>query len=143
MVGSDGKVYGFGTAQKFGDAGLTPGTSAVDLEPTPSGDGYWVVDDAGGVSSFGDAVYRGAPDTLTLKADEKVTSLSSTPTGKGYWMFTDKGRVLTFGDAVSYGDMSKVPLNGPVLDSIVTSTGNGYYMVGSDGGIFAFGDAKF
>ena len=143
MVGSDGKVYGFGTAQKFGDAGLTPGTSAVDLEPTPSGNGYWVVDDAGGVSSFGDAVYQGSPDSLTLRPGEKVTSLSSTPTGKGYWMFTDKGRVLTFGDAVSYGDMAKVTLNGPVLDSIPTPTGHGYYMVASDGGIFAFGDAGF
>jgi hypothetical protein len=143
MVGSDGKVYGFGTAQQFGDAGLTPGTKAVDLEPTPTGDGYWVVDDAGGVSSLGDAVFRGGPDTLTLKPGEKVTSLSSTPTGKGYWMFTDKGRVLTFGDAAFFGDMSKTTLNGPVLDSIVTSTGKGYYMVGSDGGIFAFGDAKF
>ncbi|MDQ1490844.1 MAG: hypothetical protein QOJ23_3358 [Actinomycetota bacterium] len=143
MVGADGKVYGFGTAQHLGDAGLTPGTSAVDLEPTPSGDGYWVVDDAGGVSSFGDAVFRGAPDSLALKAGEKVTSLSSTATGKGYWMFTNKGRVLTFGDALAYGDMSKQTLNAPVLDSIVTPTGKGYYMVAADGGIFSFGDAKF
>jgi hypothetical protein len=143
MVGADGKVYNFGQAQKFGDAGLTPGTQAVDLEPTPTRDGYWVVDDAGGVASLGDAVYRGGPDSLTLRADEKVTSLASTSTGKGYWMFTTKGRVLNYGDAVHYGDMSKVALNGPVLDSIVTPSGKGYYMVGSDGGIFAFGDAKF
>ena len=143
MVGADGKVYGFGTAQKFGDAGLTPGTQAVDLEPTPTGDGYWVVDDAGGVAAFGDAVYRGAPDSFTIKGDEKVTSLSSTPTGKGYWMFTSKGRVLTFGDAAHYGDMAGKPLNAPVLDSIVTPSGKGYYMVAADGGIFSFGDAKF
>jgi hypothetical protein len=143
MVGADGKVYGFGTAQHFGDAGLTPGTQAVDLEPTPTGLGYWVVDDAGGVAALGDAVYHGAPDSFMLKAGEKVTSLSSTATGKGYWMFTNKGRVLTFGDAISYGDLSGKPLNGPVLDSIVTPSGKGYYMVGSDGGIFAFGDAVF
>ena len=143
MVGADGKVYAFGTAQKFGDAGLTPGTSAVDLEPTPSGDGYWVVDDAGGVAAFGDAVFRGSPDSLTLKGDEKVTSLSSTATGKGYWMFTNKGRVLTFGDATHFGDMAGKPLNAPVLDSIVTPSGKGYYMVAGDGGIFSFGDAKF
>ena len=143
MVGADGKVYAFGTAQKFGDAGLTPGTSAVDLEPTPTGGGYWVVDDAGGVAAFGDAVYRGSPDSLTLKGDEKVTSLSSTQTGKGYWMFTNKGRVLTFGDATHFGDMAGKPLNAPVLDSIVTPSGKGYYMVAGDGGIFSFGDAKF
>ena len=143
MVGADGKVYGFGTAQKFGDAGLTPGTSAVDLEPTPTGDGYWVVDDAGGVASFGDAIYRGSPDSMTIKADEKVTSISSTSTGKGYWMFTNKGRVLAFGDATHFGDMAGKPLNAPVLDSIVTPSGKGYYMVAGDGGIFSFGDAKF
>jgi hypothetical protein len=143
MVGADGKVYGFGQAQRFGDAGLTPGTNAVDLEPTPTGDGYWVVDDAGGVAAFGDAVYRGSPDSLTVKGDEKVTSLSSTQTGKGYWMFTNKGRVLAFGDATHFGDMAGKPLNAPVLDSIVTPQGLGYYMVAGDGGIFSFGDAKF
>jgi hypothetical protein len=143
MVGADGKVYAFGAAIKYGDAGITAGSEAVDLEPTPSGDGYWVVDDAGGVAALGDAVYRGAPDSFALKADEKVTSLSSTLTGKGYWMFTNKGRVLTFGDATSFGDMAGKPLNAPVLDSIVTPTGKGYYMVAGDGGIFAFGDAKF
>ena len=143
MVGADGKVYGFGTAIKYGDAGITPGSSAVDLEPTPSGNGYWVVDDAGAVASFGDAVYHGAADSQTLRPGEKVTSLSSTPTGKGYWMFTDKGRVLPYGDAVSFGDMSNTRLNAPVLDSIVTPSGKGYYMVAADGGIFSFGDAKF
>ena len=143
MVGADGKVYAFGASLKYGDAGITPGSSAVDLEPTPSGNGYWVVDDAGGVASLGDAVYRGAPDSLTLRPGEKITSLSSTPTGKGYWMFTDKGRVLPYGDAVSFGDMSATRLNAPVLDSIVTPSGKGYYMVAADGGIFSFGDAKF
>jgi hypothetical protein len=143
MVGADGKVYAFGAALKYGDAGLTPGTEAVDLEPTPSGNGYWVVDDAGGVSSFGDAVYHGAPDSVTLRPGEQVTSLSSTPSGQGYWMFTDKGRVLPYGDAVSYGDMANTKLNAPVLDSIVTPSGKGYYMVAADGGIFSFGDAKF
>jgi ribosomal protein L24E len=39
--------------------------------------------------------------------------------------------------------MSKVALNGPVLDSIPTPSGRGYYMVAADGGIFTFGDAVF
>jgi len=143
MLGSDGKVYGFGTAQNFGDAGVVPGAQAVHLEPTPSGNGYWIVDDTGGVSSYGDAVYHGGPDSLSLRPGEKVTSLSSTVTGRGYWMFTNMGRVLSYGDAVSYGDMSATKLNAPVLGSIVTPTGKGYYMVAADGGIFSFGDAQF
>jgi len=143
MVGSDGAVYGFGDAAHFGSATPAAGSSAVDLEPTPSGAGYWIVTDKGTVTAHGDASYFGAPSAATLTAGETVTSLSSTPTGRGYWVFTSKGRVVNFGDATHYGDVSKVKLNGPVLDSIPTTTGRGYYMVASDGGIFAFGDAVF
>jgi hypothetical protein len=73
-----------------------------------------------------------------LSPDELPTSLSATPTGAGYLVFTTKGRALTFGDARFQGDMSAVPLNGPVLDSVITPSGLGYYMVASDGGVFAF-----
>jgi ribosomal protein L24E len=50
---------------------------------------------------------------------------------------------VAIGDAPFLGDVSSVPLNGPVLDSVGTPTGHGYYMVASDGGIFSFGDARF
>jgi len=143
MVGADGKVYGFGDAAHFGNAAPAAGSSAVDLEPTPSGNGYWIVTDQGVVTTHGDATFFGAPAATSLAKGETVTSLSATPTGRGYWIFTSRGRAMNFGDAAFYGDMSKVTLNGPVLDSIPTTSGLGYYMVASDGGIFAFGDAKF
>jgi hypothetical protein len=143
MVGSDGAVYNFGDAGHYGNAVPAPGSAAVDLEPTPSGKGYWIVTDAGVVSAYGDAALFGQPAAGSLARGESVTSLSATPSGRGYWIFTSRGRVLNFGDAAFYGDMSKVTLNGPVLDSIPTPTGRGYYMVASDGGIFAFGDARF
>jgi hypothetical protein len=143
VVDADGRVFGFGDAGSFGDAHPAPGTEAVDLEPTPSGNGYWVVDSGGGIQAFGDAILQPARGGAALPAGERATSLSATPGGTGYWVFTNKGRVLTYGDAVSYGDLAKVALNGPVLDSIVTPSGRGYYMVASDGGIFAFGDAVF
>ncbi|MDQ1503128.1 MAG: trimeric autotransporter adhesin, partial [Actinomycetota bacterium] len=142
MVGAGGTVYAFGDAPWLGNAAVPAGASAVDLEPTPTGKGYWVVDGRGTVTPFGDAPRLGSVSG-GLAAGETVTSLSATPTGRGYWIFTTRGRVLPFGDAVSYGDMAKVPLNGPVLDSIPTTTGRGYYMVAGDGGIFAFGDAHF
>jgi hypothetical protein len=143
MAGADGRVYAFGDSKAQGDAVPTPGSSAVDIKATPSGNGYWVVDSAGKVSPFGDATFHGQPAAGALRAGERVTSLSPTATGAGYWIFTSQGRVLPFGDAVFYGDMSGTPLNGPVLGSIPTSSGRGYYMVASDGGIFAFGDATF
>ena len=143
MVGSDGAVYAFGDARALGNAPVSGGAVAVDLEPTPSYGGYWIVDDNGSVFSYGDARHLGNADRSKLAAGEKVTSLSATKTGNGYWFFTNRGRALAMGDAAHYGDMSAVRLNGPVLDSIPTPSGRGYYMVASDGGIFSFGDAVF
>jgi hypothetical protein len=149
MLGADGKVYPFGSAVGLGDATRALAASgparvtAADVEPTPSGDGYWVVDTLGTVYPFGKAKPIGSIDAGRLAAGESVTSLSATPTGNGYWIFTTKGRAVTFGDATFFGDMSRAPLNGPVLDSVPTPTGRGYFMVASDGGIFAFGDALF
>jgi len=142
MVDAGGGVSGFGDAAPFGDAtallSRSVGVAAADIEPTPSRRGYWIVDEAGRVYAFGDARYLGG-----LARGEKVTSMSTTATGAGYWIFTTRGRVIPFGDARFYGDMSKVALNGPVLDSIPTPSELGYYMVAADGGIFAFGDARF
>jgi hypothetical protein len=142
MVGAGGTVYAFGDARWLGNGTVPAGVNAVDLEPTPSRAGYWVVDGRGTVASFGDAARLGSING-GLGKGETVTSLSATPSGRGYWIFTTRGRVVPFGDAVSYGDMAKVALNGPVLDSIPTPSGRGYYMVAGDGGIFAFGDARF
>jgi hypothetical protein len=144
MVSADGRVYSFGDALHHGEPRTQLGNAtAADLEPTNSGNGYWVLDDTGRVFPYGDARWFGNANPTRLVAGERATSLSRTLSGNGYWVFTNRGRVLTFGDAVSYGDVAAAPLNGPVLDSIVTPSGKGYYMVASDGGIFAFGDAKF
>jgi hypothetical protein len=144
MVDAGGRVSSFGTAVHLGDAVPHLGSRvAVDLEPTPTRRGYWIVDELGRVFSFGDARFLGGLDGGGLARGESVTSLSKTRSGAGYWLFTTRGRALPFGDARFHGDMSKVALNGPVLDSIPTPSGLGYYMVAADGGIFSFGDARF
>ncbi len=100
MLGSDGLVYPFGAAGDFGDATLASGATAVDLEPTPALNGYWVVDDAGRVTALGSARNDLGNADLTLAqlaAGERVTSLSSTPSGNGYWIFTNRGRVVATG----------------------------------------------
>jgi hypothetical protein len=144
MVDDRGRVTSFGEAPNLGNLPEGAGRlTIVDLEPTPTRRGYWILDDEGRVYSLGDAGYAGGVTGGTLAKGEKVTSMSTTRTGAGYWVFTTKGRALPFGDARSFGDLAKVKLNGPVLDSIPTPSGNGYYMVASDGGIFTFGDARF
>jgi hypothetical protein len=137
-LSADGRIFNFGAA----DLGHTsPG--AIDLEPSPTGKGYWSLNRNGTVQPFGDATRLGDVNLAELARGEEPTALSATPSGKGYWVFTNRGRVLPFGDAPFLGDMSRVALNGPVLDSVATPSGAGYWMVASDGGIFTFGDATF
>ena len=144
MVAADGHVHPFGGAGFFGQPfpGLG-GARAVDLEPTPAGGGYWVLDNTGTVRAYGDATNRGSADPARLGPGERATSLSATPTGAGYWIFTTRGRVLAFGDATFLGDVSSLALNQPVIGSIATPSGRGYYLFAADGGIFSFGDATF
>jgi len=144
MLAGDGAVYRFGGATFRGNATpyLSGGATAVDLEPTPSNSGYWIVDTAGHVFAFNAPSFGNV--TAPFRPGEQVASLSATPSGNGYWIFTTAGRVFAFGDAPKgLGDLANLTLAGPVLDSIATPSGRGYYMVGSDGGIFAFGDARF
>jgi NHL repeat len=144
MLGTGGEVYPFGDAVDHGGATPLPASvSAVDIEPTPSGKGYWILRSDGDVRAYGDAVARGGVPAGRLAPGERVVSLSATPSAAGYWVFTDRGRAVPFGDAPFLGDMSKLALNGPVLDSVATPSGAGYYMVAGDGGIFSFGDARF
>ena len=63
----------------LGAASAEPGRKAVHVEPTLSGNGYWVVDDLGTVSAFGDAQFFGNADPATFVAGETVTSLSARP----------------------------------------------------------------
>ena len=137
MLSSDGKVYAFGTAGRFGS---TSGP-AVAIASRFDGEGYWVTDAAGDVSHFGTAAADGG--NPALNTGERVTTISATPSGNGYWLFTNRGRALPYGDAHFYGDMAATVLNGPIVASVATPTGRGYYMVGSDGGVFSFGDAHF
>ena len=160
MLEADGTVYDFGLADDFGDRrGVYPLEEdldadffalvvAFDLTPTPTGQGYWMLDTSGLITAFGDAVHVGDPDQLLPRRIgngtlEIAISMSPTPTGRGYWVFTSLGRAIAFGDAEHFGDMSGVPLNGIVLDSVALPDGRGYYMVAQDGGIFSFGSATF
>jgi hypothetical protein len=71
------------------------------------------------------------------------SGIAATPDGKGYWTDSNGGSVESFGDAGSYGDISKLTLNKPVVGMATTPDGQGYWLDAADGGIFTFGDARF
>ena len=146
MLTADGRVFRFGDAHALGDAhsaiASVPNDAAVHLEPTASGNGYWIVDRFGHVQAFGDARGYGSLGAKDLRVFEAVRTLRRTPSGKGYWIVTTFGRVFARGDAHLYGDASKLKLAAVIVDAMSTPTGHGYWLVGADGGIFGYGDAR-
>jgi len=113
----------------------------VGLASTPDGNGYWLVDAAGGVSAHGSAVNYGSLVGDRLNAP--IAHIVSTPDGLGYWLVATDGGIFAFGDATFLGSMGGSHLNAPVVDMAPTPDGHGYWLVASDGGVFSFGDAAF
>ncbi len=147
MVAGDSSVYRFGSAPFCGSSDVGHPGWTSDVEITPNGQGYWLLEATRVVfmpcdMSSEDRLSYERRNSFTLIHDDPV-SLSALPDGSGYWVFTERGHALAFGNAQFHGDLSKVKLNGPIVDSVATPTGKGYWMVGADGGIFSFGDAKY
>jgi subtilisin family serine protease len=138
MLRADGVVHPFGSAQTV--AGAAGATVAFDAAP---GGGLWILRRDGVVEVRGGARHFGDVAPGALPPGERVAAVSGLPDGGGYWVFTDRGRVLAFGAAPALGDLSAVPLNGPVVASVATPSGRGYWLIASDGGVFSFGDARF
>lgn len=138
MVETDGSLHSFGDAPPL--AGARAATVAIDTVP---GGGLLQLLTDGRVVAHGGATSHGHVNMSQLAPGERVSAISARPAGDGYWVFTSRGRAIAFGLARHHGDVSHLPLNGPVIASVAIPSGDGYYMIGSDGGVFAFGDAEF
>ena len=142
LVGADGGVFNFGSAQFHGSAGsLHLNTPIVGMAATPDGGGYWLVASDGGVFTYGDAMFYGSTGALHLNAP--IVGMAATPDGGGYWLVASDGGVFTYGDATYYGSTGGCDLNGPIVGMAATPDGGGYWLVASDGGVFTYGDAMF
>ena len=111
-------------------------TAYVGLAATLSGKGYWLVDQAGAVHSFGDAVYHGSAAGRPLA--KPVVGMARTPSGKGYWLVASDGGIFTFGDAAFDGSTGSVRLAQPIEGMSVDDKTGGYRLVAADGGVFDF-----
>ena len=150
IVGTDGGVFTFGDAAFYGSLPglhITPNPARVAdsvafhayaasqevfLAPTPDAHGYWLVDSAGDVYTFGDAGFYGSlPGVLSSsarlspndvvtghQATIPVTGFAATADGHGYWMATNDGSIYTFGDAKAYGSLSSIGLTPPPITVI-------------------------
>ena len=114
---------------------------STGIASTGDGNGYWLVDASGGVSTHGSAIFFGSQRGRPLQAP--VEHLVPTPDHLGYWLVAADGGIFTFGDAGFFGSMGGRHLNAPVVDLAPTPDGRGYWLVAADGGVFSFGDATF
>ena len=141
LLGRDGGVFSFGTAQFFGSIGNIPlNKQIVGMAAKPDGSGYWFVGSDGGIFAY-KAPFWGS--TGNVRLTRPIVGMAATPTGRGYWLVASDGGIFAFGDARFYGSTGAVALNKPIVGMAATPTGKGYWLVASDGGIFSFGDARF
>jgi hypothetical protein len=141
LLGQDGGVFSFGTAQYYGSiGGLHLNKQIVGMAAKPDGSGYWFVGADGGIFAY-KAPFWGS--TGSVRLTKPIVGMAATPTGKGYWLVASDGGIFSFGDASFSGSTGAVALNKPIVGMAATPSGKGYWLVASDGGIFSFGDAKF
>jgi hypothetical protein len=116
-------------------------TAVAGMAATPSGAGYWLVDEAGKITAFGDATFHG--DCSAIRLNEPVVGIAATRTGQGYWLVAADGGIFSFGDAHFLGSVGSVHLNEPVVGMSPESSSGGYRFVASDGGVFDFSAPYF
>jgi hypothetical protein len=132
----------------FGDATFHGSAASIDLDApvsgiasTPSGAGYWLVAQDGGVFSFGGARFYGSASTLTLHAP--VIGIASAAGGTGYWLDGSDGGVFSFGTASFFGSAPGPP--GSVVGPVVPTPDQGGYFLSTSRPyqFLNFGDAFY
>ena len=136
---------GFGSAAMPGQLGCSGLNGAFGgwsaIAATPTGRGFLLVSENGGVLGCGDATPLGGVSSVPLVGS--IAGIASTPDGKGYWLAGSDGGVFAFGDAGFFGSMGGKTLNASIVGIAAVPDGKGYWLVGADGGVFSFGDAAF
>jgi hypothetical protein len=152
LVGSDGGIFTFGSAQFHGSTGsLHLQRPVVGITPTSSRGGYWLVASDGGIFAFGNAGYYGsipgsglhpAGSGLAKSLNAPIVGMVPSTDGRGYFMVSSDGGVFAFGDARFEGSCPGIGgCNGAAVAVVPDASGNGYWVMTSTGRVYTFGDA--
>jgi hypothetical protein len=154
LVGSDGGIFTFGSAQFYGSTGaLKLQRPVVGMTPTGDRDGYWMVASDGGIFSFGNAGYFGSIPGLGIapagtpgavkKLNAPIVGMVPSSDDGGYFMVASDGGVFAFGDAKFEGSCPGIGgCSGAAVAVMPDATGNGYWLVTATGHVYTFGDAS-
>ena len=144
LVGSDGGIFCFGSAQFYGSTGsLKLQRPVVGIVPTTDHGGYWLDASDGGVFSFGDTQFYGSipglglhpagsglPNSLNAPIVGMVPSIDD----GGYFMVASDGGVFAFGDAHFAGSCPGIGgCSGAAVAVMPDASGNGYWLVTATG----------
>ena len=154
LVGSDGGVFAFGSAQFYGSIGSRHlQRPVVDITPTADKNGYWLAGSDGGVFAFGDAGFYGSIPGFGLQpaGSGQMNSLNSpivgmvpSSDGDGYFMVASDGGVFAFGDARFAGSCPGIGgCSGAAVAVVPDASGEGYWVVTQTGHVYSFGDARY
>ena len=154
LVGSDGGIFTFGSAQFYGSTGsLHLQRPVVGIVPTTDRGGYWLDASDGGIFAFGDAGFYGSIPGLGLhpagsglpdSLDAPIVGMVPSADGGGYFMVASDGGVFAFGDARFAGSCPGIGgCSGAAVAVMPDATGNGYWLVTQSGHVYTFGDAPY
>jgi hypothetical protein len=152
LVGSDGGIFSFGSAQFYGSTGaLKLQRPVVGITPTADDGGYWLVASDGGIFSFGDAGFYGSIPAIGLgpegsstpkRLNAPIVGMVPSADGGGYFMVASDGGVFAFGDAAFESSCPGIGgCSGAAVAVMPDASGNGYWLVTATGRVYAFGDA--
>jgi len=102
LVGGDGGIFSFGSAQFHGSTGsLQLQRPVVGIAPTSDRGGYWLVASDGGTFAFGDAGFYGSIPGLGISPagttgggpalNAPIVGIVPSTDGKGYFMVAADG----------------------------------------------------
>ncbi len=152
LVGSDGGIFNFGSANFDGSTGsLKLQRPVVGIVPTHDDGGYWLDASDGGVFSYGDTVFYGSIPGLGLhpagsglpnSLNAPIIGMVPSHDDNGYFMVASDGGVFAFGDAHFAGSCPGIGgCSGSAVAVMPDASGNGYWLMTSTGNVYTFGDA--
>jgi hypothetical protein len=154
LVGSDGGIFNFGSAQFSGSTGgLVLQRPVVGIVPTKDDGGYWLDASDGGVFSFGDTQFYGSIPGLGLhpagsglpnSLNAPIVGMVPSNDDGGYFMVASDGGIFAFGDAHFAGSCPGIGgCSGAAVAVMPDASGNGYWLVTKTGSVYTFGDASY
>ena len=154
LVGSDGGIFSFGSAQFYGSAGsLKLQRPVVGIVPTKDDGGYWLDASDGGIFAYGDTQFYGSIPGLGLhpagsglpnSLDAPIVGMVPSNDDGGYFMVASDGGVFAFGDAHFAGSCPGIGgCSGAAVAVMPDASGNGYWLVTRTGSVYTFGDAGY